>query len=86
MAAGAACAANLIAPVIPCHRIVGSDGSLHGYYYGLSCKEWLLAHERRHRGEDQRLRERVRHPRREQDGEDRAAVACTAVFSYDRIN
>ena len=47
-AAGAACAANLIAPVIPCHRIVGSDGSLHGYYYGLACKEWLLAHERAH--------------------------------------
>ena len=47
-AAGSACAANLIAPVIPCHRIVGSDGSLHGYYYGLSCKEWLLAHERQH--------------------------------------
>lgn len=47
-AAGAACAANLIAPVIPCHRIVGSDGSLHGYYYGLRCKEWLLAHERAH--------------------------------------
>jgi methylated-DNA-[protein]-cysteine S-methyltransferase len=47
-AAGAACAANLIAPVIPCHRIVGSDGSLHGYYYGLPCKEWLQAHERAH--------------------------------------
>ena len=47
-AAGAACAANLIAPVIPCHRILGSDGSLHGYYYGLPCKEWLLAHEREH--------------------------------------
>ena len=47
-AAGAACAANLIAPVIPCHRILGSDGSLHGYYYGLPCKEWLLAHERQH--------------------------------------
>jgi O6-methylguanine-DNA--protein-cysteine methyltransferase len=27
---------------------VGSDGSLHGYYYGLPCKEWLLAHERVH--------------------------------------
>ena len=47
-AAGAACAANLIAPVIPCHRIVSSDGRPHGYYYGLTCKEWLLAHERAH--------------------------------------
>jgi len=47
-AAGAACAANLIAPVVPCHRILRSDGSLGGYYYGLSWKEWLLAHERAH--------------------------------------
>jgi methylated-DNA-[protein]-cysteine S-methyltransferase len=44
-AAGAACAANLIAPVIPCHRILRSDGSLGGYYYGLPVKEWLLRHE-----------------------------------------
>src|SRR5262249_54560925 len=47
-AAGAACAANLIAPVVPCHRILRSDGSLGGYYYGLSWKEWLLAHQRAH--------------------------------------
>lgn len=45
-AAGAACAANLIAPVVPCHRVLRSDGSLGGYYYGLSRKEWLLRHER----------------------------------------
>jgi methylated-DNA-[protein]-cysteine S-methyltransferase len=44
-AAGAACAANLIAPVIPCHRILRSDGSLGGYYYGLPVKNWLLRHE-----------------------------------------
>jgi methylated-DNA-[protein]-cysteine S-methyltransferase len=44
-AAGAACAANLIAPVIPCHRVLRSDGSLGGYYYGLPVKEWLLRHE-----------------------------------------
>jgi methylated-DNA-[protein]-cysteine S-methyltransferase len=47
-AAGAACAANLIAPVIPCHRILRSDGSLGGYYYGLPVKDWLLTHERAH--------------------------------------
>ena len=47
-AAGAACAANLIAPVIPCHRILRSDGSLGGYYYGLPVKEWLLTHEGAH--------------------------------------
>jgi methylated-DNA-[protein]-cysteine S-methyltransferase len=45
-AAGSACARNLIAPIVPCHRIVRTDGSLGGYYYGLSTKEWLLAHER----------------------------------------
>jgi methylated-DNA-[protein]-cysteine S-methyltransferase len=44
-AAGAACAANLIAPVIPCHRVLRSDGSLGGYYYGLARKRWLLRHE-----------------------------------------
>ena len=44
-AAGAACAANLVAPVIPCHRIVRTDGSLGGYYYGLDRKAWLLRHE-----------------------------------------
>jgi methylated-DNA-[protein]-cysteine S-methyltransferase len=44
-AAGAACAANLIAPVVPCHRVLRSDGSLGGYYYGLARKEWLLRHE-----------------------------------------
>ena len=44
-AAGSACAANLIAPVIPCHRVLRTDGSLGGYYYGLARKEWLLRHE-----------------------------------------
>jgi methylated-DNA-[protein]-cysteine S-methyltransferase len=44
-AAGAACALNLIAPVVPCHRAVGSNSSLTGYYYGLERKEWLLRHE-----------------------------------------
>ncbi len=44
-AAGAACAYNLIAPVVPCHRALRSDGSLGGYYYGLDRKRWLLRHE-----------------------------------------
>jgi methylated-DNA-[protein]-cysteine S-methyltransferase len=47
-AAGSACARNLIAPVIPCHRIVRTDGGLGGYAYGLAVKQWLLTHERRH--------------------------------------
>ncbi|MCA1582425.1 MAG: methylated-DNA--[protein]-cysteine S-methyltransferase [Acidobacteria bacterium] len=44
-AVGAANGANPIAIVIPCHRVVGSDGSLTGYGGGLPMKEWLLAHE-----------------------------------------
>jgi AraC family transcriptional regulator, regulatory protein of adaptative response / methylated-DNA-[protein]-cysteine methyltransferase len=36
---------NQIAIVIPCHRVIGSDGSLTGYAGGLSRKEWLLNHE-----------------------------------------
>jgi len=45
-AAGSACALNMVAPIVPCHRVVRTGGSLGGYYYGLSTKEWLLAHER----------------------------------------
>jgi alkylated DNA nucleotide flippase Atl1 len=32
--------------VIPCHRVIGSDGSLTGYGGGLARKQWLLDHER----------------------------------------
>jgi methylated-DNA-[protein]-cysteine S-methyltransferase len=45
-AAGTACARNLIAPLIPCHRIVRSDGTHGGYAYGLPTKAWLIRHER----------------------------------------
>ncbi|MFG1698298.1 methylated-DNA--[protein]-cysteine S-methyltransferase [Nonomuraea sp. NPDC049309] len=45
-AAGSACAQNLIAPFVPCHRILPSTGGYGGYLYGVSVKEWLLAHER----------------------------------------
>jgi methylated-DNA-[protein]-cysteine S-methyltransferase len=45
-AAGSACALNLVAPIVPCLRIVRTGGGLGGYYYGLTTKEWLLAHER----------------------------------------
>ena len=41
-AVGAAMAANTFAPMIPCHRVVGSDGSLRGYAGGLHMKEFLL--------------------------------------------
>lgn len=36
---------NLLGILIPCHRIIGSDGSLTGYAWGLWRKEWLLNHE-----------------------------------------
>ena len=39
---------NQIAIVIPCHRVIGSDGSLTGYAGGLDRKEWLLNHERKY--------------------------------------
>jgi methylated-DNA-[protein]-cysteine S-methyltransferase len=45
-AAGGACAQNRVAPIVPCHRVVRTGGSLGGYYYGLDAKQWLLAHER----------------------------------------
>jgi methylated-DNA-[protein]-cysteine S-methyltransferase len=46
-AVGLANGANPIPIVIPCHRVVGSDGSLTGYGGGLERKRWLLAHEGR---------------------------------------
>lgn len=44
-AVGLANARNPIAVVIPCHRVVGRDGSLTGYAGGLERKRWLLEHE-----------------------------------------
>jgi methylated-DNA-[protein]-cysteine S-methyltransferase len=34
-----------VAIVVPCHRVIGSDGSLTGYGGGLPRKQWLLSHE-----------------------------------------
>lgn len=45
-AVGAANGANRLAIVVPCHRVVAADGSLHGYGGGLERKRWLLDHER----------------------------------------
>jgi methylated-DNA-[protein]-cysteine S-methyltransferase len=44
-AVGGAVGANPIALIVPCHRVVGTAGSLTGYGGGLDRKEWLLRHE-----------------------------------------
>lgn len=44
-AAGTACGNNLIAPIIPCHRIIKTGGTLGNYGYGVEIKQWLLRHE-----------------------------------------
>jgi methylated-DNA-[protein]-cysteine S-methyltransferase len=44
-AVGAANGANPVALIVPCHRIIGSNGTLTGYGGGLKRKEWLLRHE-----------------------------------------
>ncbi|MGH7780363.1 MAG: methylated-DNA--[protein]-cysteine S-methyltransferase [Candidatus Binataceae bacterium] len=44
-AVGLANGANPVAIVVPCHRVIGADGSLTGYGGGLPRKRWLLAHE-----------------------------------------
>lgn len=45
-AVGAANGRNPVSIVLPCHRVVGSDGALRGFGGGLDVKEWLLEHER----------------------------------------
>jgi len=45
-AVGAANGQNPISIIVPCHRLVGSDGALTGYGGGLDRKAWLLDHER----------------------------------------
>jgi methylated-DNA-[protein]-cysteine S-methyltransferase len=47
-AVGLANGSNPIGVVVPCHRVIGADGSLTGYGGGLERKRWLLAHEARH--------------------------------------
>lgn len=44
-AVGGAVGHNPISIIIPCHRVVGSNGSLTGYAGGIERKKWLLAHE-----------------------------------------
>ena len=44
-AVGLANGSNPISVVVPCHRVIGADGSLTGYGGGLERKRWLLRHE-----------------------------------------
>jgi methylated-DNA-[protein]-cysteine S-methyltransferase len=45
-AVGLANGKNPVSIIVPCHRVIGADGSLTGYGGGLDRKTWLLAHER----------------------------------------
>jgi len=49
-AVGLANGQNPIPIIVPCHRVIGADGSLTGYGGGLSAKRWLLDHEAKHAG------------------------------------
>lgn len=44
-AAGTAMATNLIAPIVPCHRVIKTSGALGGYGFGIDLKAKLLQHE-----------------------------------------
>ncbi|KAF0153577.1 MAG: methylated-DNA--protein-cysteineS-methyltransferase [Ignavibacteria bacterium] len=46
---------NPISIIIPCHRVIGSDGSLTGYAGGLWRKKWLLEHEQKYCGGEKQL-------------------------------
>jgi methylated-DNA-[protein]-cysteine S-methyltransferase len=47
-AVGTAIGRNPLSIIIPCHRVISSDGSLGGYAGGLDAKAWLLRHEKDH--------------------------------------
>lgn len=44
-AVGSACSENPVAIIIPCHRVIGKDGSIVGYSAGIDIKDYLLLHE-----------------------------------------
>lgn len=47
-AVGGAVSRNPVSLIVPCHRVVGADGSLTGYAGGVARKQWLLALEQAH--------------------------------------
>jgi methylated-DNA-[protein]-cysteine S-methyltransferase len=59
-AVGLANGSNPIGVVVPCHRVIGSDGSLTGYGGGLDRKRWLLDHEEKHAAVQSKSRDTVR--------------------------
>lgn len=54
-AVGLANGANPISIVVPCHRVIGADGSMTGFGGGIERKKWLLTHEQAMPGGDQGL-------------------------------
>jgi methylated-DNA-[protein]-cysteine S-methyltransferase len=71
-AVGLANGRNPISILVPCHRVIGADGSLTGYGGGLERKRWLLAHEGLHWGENRGQLSLLDQGQR--DSEDRAAA------------
>jgi len=59
-AVGLANGRNPIAIVVPCHRVIGADGSLTGFGGGIERKQWLLAHEGQPRTQELALGTAVR--------------------------
>lgn len=55
-AVGSANGSNPIAIIVPCHRVIGSDGKLTGYASGLWRKRWLLEHEKEMSGAERQLK------------------------------
>jgi methylated-DNA-[protein]-cysteine S-methyltransferase len=80
-AVGLANGANPVGIVVPCHRVIGSDGSLTGYGGGLERKRWLLEHENRGKQLELRLNpdsdERRSAPRR--SGADKGVLGSNPV-------
>lgn len=54
-AVGAANGANVISIIVPCHRVVGTDGALVGYAGGIRTKARLLAHEKKYASQQKLL-------------------------------
>ncbi len=50
-AVGSACNKNPIAIIVPCHRVIGTNGKLIGFACGTETKKWLLGHEEKPEGE-----------------------------------